>query len=111
MDERQYEPNEQDEPNVPRGNSHMTRRTGLSLGLRCFLLLILVISVAVFASRMIDYHRLSEQKDQLEKEKQKYEQQIEKMEHYLNGSIDYEDIIRIAREKYNLAFPDDTVIY
>jgi hypothetical protein len=25
--------------------------------------------------------------------------------------MSYEDIIRIAREKYNLVFPDDTIIY
>ena len=29
----------------------------------------------------------------------------------MNDTIDYDDIIRIARETFNLAFPDDTVIY
>jgi cell division protein FtsB len=86
-------------------------RSTLSLGLRCFLLLILVVSVGVFASRMLTYHQLSEQKNDLQDQKEKYEAQIDRMEHYLNGSIGYEDIIRIAREKYNLAFPDDTIIY
>ena len=89
-----------------------TRTNGsLSLGLRCFLLLILVTSVVVFASRMLTYHQLNEQKNDLQDQKDKYQAQIDRMEHYLDGSIDYEDIIRIAGEKYNLAFPDDTIIY
>lgn len=83
----------------------------LSLGLRCFLLLILVISVAVFASRMLEYTKLNEQKKDLEHRKEQYLAQIDKMNHYSNGSIDYEDIVRIAREKFNLVFPDDTIIY
>lgn len=87
------------------------KRISVSLGLRCFLLLILVLSLVVFASRMLTYHQLSEQKDALQAQKEKYEAQIERMEHYLDGSLSYEDIIRIAREKYNLAFPDETIVY
>lgn len=83
----------------------------ISLGLRCFLLLILVLSVVIFASRMLTYHQLTEEKKLLEDKKDLYQAQIDKMNHYLDGSIDYEDIIRIARDKYNLVFPDDTIIY
>lgn len=83
----------------------------ISLGLRCFLLLILVLSVVIFASRMLTYHQLTEEKKDLENKKDLYQAQIDKMNHYLDGSIDYEDIIRIARDKYNLVFPDDTIIY
>ena len=83
----------------------------ISLGLRCFLLLILILSVVIFASRMLTYHQLTEEKKDLENKKDLYQAQIDKMNHYLDGSIDYEDIIRIAREKYNLVFPGDTIIY
>jgi cell division protein FtsB len=87
------------------------KKIGISLGLRCFLLLILVLAIAVFASRMLTFHELTEQKEALQAQKEKYEAQIERMEHYLDGPMSYEDIIRIAREKYNLVFPDDTIIY
>jgi len=87
------------------------KRMGVSLGLRCCLLLILVLSIVIFASRMLTYHQLSGKKEELQAQKEKYEAQIERMEHYLDGSMSYEDIIRIAREKYNLAFPDETIIY
>lgn len=83
----------------------------LSLGLRCFLLLVLIISVGVFASRMLEYTQLIDQKNDLQNQKDQYQAQIDKMNHYSKGTIDYDDIIRIAREKFNLVFPDDTVIY
>ena len=83
----------------------------LSLGLRCFLLLVLIISVGVFASRMLEYTQLIDQKNDLQNQKDQYQAQIDKMNHYSKGTINYDDIIRIAREKFNLVFPDDTVIY
>ena len=83
----------------------------ISLGLRLFLILILILSVVVFASRMLTYHQLTEQKKDLENKKEQYLAQIDKMNHYLDGPLDYEDIVRIAREKYNLVFPGDTIIY
>ena len=91
--------------------SARTRFGNLSLGLRCFLLLVLVISVGVFASRMLEYTQLIDQKNELQNQKDEYQAQIDKMNHYSKGTIDYDDIIRIAREKFNLVFPDDTVIY
>ena len=95
-----------------RENGLARKRSGnLSLGLRCFLLLVLVISVGVFASRMLEYTQLIDQKNQLQNQKDEYQAQIDKMNHYSKGTIDYDDIIRIAREKFNLVFPDDTVIY
>ena len=61
----------------------------ISLGLRCFLILILVLSVVIFASRMLTYHQLTEEKKLLENKKDLYQAQIDKMNHYLDGSIDY----------------------
>ena len=60
---------------------------------------------------MVTYHQLTREQKDLEKRKEAYTQQIEKAEHLLNGSIDYDDIVRIAKEKFNLAFPDDTIYY
>lgn len=85
------------------------KRKGLSLAMRCFLVLILMVSSGVFISRMATYMQLIEQKKQLEEQKQDYESTIEEMKHHLSGAIDYEDIVRIAREKFNLAFPDEIV--
>ena len=86
-------------------------RSSFRFGLRAFLLLILVISLAVFASRAVSYHQFKREQERLLKEKEKYEEQIARAEYHTDGAINYEDIVRIAREKFHLAFPDDTLIY
>lgn len=87
------------------------KKKGMSLSMRCLLLAILLTSVIVFASRMVTYHQLAKEQEDLLQQKEDYQEQIERAEYYLNGSIDYEDIVRIAKEKFNLAFPDDTIYY
>ncbi len=93
--------------------SHVTNnsKSSLSLGMRCFLLLILLLAMVVFVSRMVTYHQLTKEQENLLEQKHMYENQIEKANHYLNTSIDYDDIVAIAREKFHLAFPDDTIYY
>lgn len=86
-------------------------RKGMSLAARCLLLFVLLISVGIFASRMVTYHQLNQKKEDLLEQKETYQQQIEQAEYYLRGSIHYEDIVRIAREKFNLAFPDEIMYY
>jgi cell division protein FtsL len=87
------------------------QRKGISLILRCFMLLILTVSAGVFISKMISYAELTRELEQLESEKEYYEEQIAELNYRINSPIDYEDIVRIAREKLNLAFPDETVFY
>lgn len=74
-------------------------------------LAVLIIAVGVFIYNMADLHEYAQRKSELDEQKETLEQQIERVEYELGGAIDYEDIIRIARERYQLAFPDETVIY
>ena len=94
-----------------KSRANHTRRKEMSLGARCLLLFVLLLSVGVFASRMVTYHQLNQKKEDLLEQKETYQQQIEQAEYYLRGSIHYEDIVRIAREKFNLAFPDEIIYY
>jgi cell division protein FtsL len=75
------------------------------------MLLVLAVGVGVFVDKLIDYTELSREKEQLEQQKESYEQQIEELTYRLNSPVDYDDIIRIAREKLGLAFPEDSVYY
>lgn len=74
-------------------------------------LAVLIIAVGVFIYNMADLHEYAQRKSELDEQKETLEQQIERVGYELGGAIDYEDIIRIARERYQLAFPDETVIY
>ena len=91
--------------------SEQTKKKGMSLTMRCLLLVVLLTSVIVFASRMVTYYQLAKEQEELLRQKEEYQEQIERAEYYLSGSIDYDDIVRIAKEKFNLAFPDDTIYY
>lgn len=91
--------------------NNVTHQKGLSLGLRCLLVLILVLAMAVFASNMVTYHQYSKIERESAAQREEYQQLIDMAEKYTNGSIDYESIVRIAREKFNLAFPDETIYY
>ena len=79
--------------------------------MRILMLLILVVSAGVFLIKLIDYTELMRQKEVLEQQKEQYIQEIEELNYRLDSPIDYEDIIRLAREKLGLAFPDETVYY
>jgi len=74
-------------------------------------LAVLIIAVGVFIYNMADLHEYAQRKNELGEQKETLEQRIEQVEHEMGGAIDYDDIIRIARERYHLAFPDETVIY
>ena len=87
------------------------KNNGISLSMRVLMLLILVVCAGVFLFKMIDYTELMRQKEQLQEQKEQYEQKIEELTYRLDSPIDYEDIIRLAREKLGLAFPDETVYY
>lgn len=99
--------------NFPRISIRENRqeRTGLSLALRCFLILILVVSSVIFASRLTTYHRLQQEKQALIEQKQSAQERIEEIDHALNTSLDQEEIVSLAREKFHLVFPWEKVYY
>ena len=82
-----------------------------SLGLAMRLSLVLLVALGIFIYNMADLHETEKRAQEAQEQKEKLEAQIERMEHYLDGSIDYEEIVRIARERYHLTFPDETIIY
>ena len=87
------------------------RRGSLSLGLRCLLVVVLVLAMVVFASNMVAYHQYNKAQRESAARSEEYQAMIDMAEQYIGSAIDYEDIIRIARDKFNLAFPDETIYY
>jgi hypothetical protein len=82
-----------------------------NLGLAMRLSLVLIVALGIFIYNMADLHETEKRKQEAQEQKEMLDAQIERMEYYLDGSIDYEEIVRIARERYHLTFPDETVIY
>lgn len=91
--------------------AHRIQKSSLSIGLRCLLILVLVLAMVIFASNMVAYHQYTKAKNESMAESEEYQKIIDMAQKYTSDSIDYEDIVRIAREKFNLAFPDETIYY
>lgn len=88
-----------------------TRQGSLSLGLRCLLVVVLVLAMVVFASNMVSYHQYNKIQRENAARGEEYQAMIDMAERYTGNAIDYEGIVRIARDKFNLAFPDETIYY
>lgn len=94
-----------------RVNNAPQRSAPVRLLFRCFIALILVSSIFVFATRLMKYNELRREKEELQDQIDDCEDDIDKLERDLAAPMDDEYIIRVAREKLNLYFPDETIFY
>ena len=73
---------------------------------------LLITALIVFVSGVIKYNQLSERREILKEEVQALEDEIEDLQYLIGISSDNNEyIIRIARKKLNLHFPDEIVYY
>ena len=74
--------------------------------------ILLVASVVMFITGVIRYGQLMERRDMLEAEVEELDNEIEELQYFLGISNDNNEyIIRVARKKLNLHFPDEIVYY
>ena len=73
--------------------------------------ILVIASLVMFVTGMIKYGRLKEESKRLEQEAEAYRAEIEEIEYYINSPVDYEYIIRIAREKLGMYLPDEIVYH
>ena len=79
--------------------------------LRLALAILLVVSIGMFVTSLMKYSELQRQKEALEQKVEEYEADIEELEYLIDCPVDYDYIVRIAREKLNLYLPDDIIYY
>ena len=73
---------------------------------------LLITAIVVFINGVIKYNQLTERQEILEAEVQALEDEIEELQYLIGVSSDNNEyIIRIARKKLNLHFPDEIVYY
>lgn len=91
------------------------RQFSLTLLVRILLAVLIVASIAVFANSIMKYNALLDQTEELESELQGYRDERNELQDLLDaardGEIDYETVVRIAREKFGLYFPDEEIFY
>ena len=79
--------------------------------LRLALSLLVVASLAIFATGVLKYQELMRDKATLEEDRDRVTVEIEELKYLIDCPVDREYIVRVAREKLGLALPDEIVYY
>ena len=79
--------------------------------LRLTLALLVVTSIAVFVTGLMKYDELERRREELEGRVEEIEYEIDYLEYLIDRPIDYDYIVRVAREKLGLHLPDEVVYY
>lgn len=87
------------------------KQFSLSLLVRVLLGVLVVTSIGIFANSVMRYNALMEEQRALEEELSRYQDMREELEELLNSDKDYDYIVKIAKEKLGLFFPDEEIYY
>lgn len=72
---------------------------------------LLIVSITVFVTSLMRYGELQREKEVLEKKADEYEYDIEELEYLISCPVDYDYIVRVAKEKLHLYLPDEIIYY
>jgi len=75
------------------------------------MIFLLAVSIIVASINLMQYNRRQKEIDKLREQKTELEYRVDELEYYLSSPINDSYIAKIAREKLNLSFPDETIYY
>ena len=78
---------------------------------RCLLIVVLALSMTFFLTYLMRSNRLREETDRLNGEITKVEDDVEELRFLIDSPVDDAYIIRIARERLGLVFPEEEIFY
>ena len=85
--------------------------SSLKVLFRCGLIAIVVISLCTFVSGVMIYNANQERIKELEQQIEDKQEQVDELKFLLDSPIDFDYIVRIAREKLGLHFPDEIIFH
>ncbi len=99
------------EKNLERAVKKGMRTPHIKVITRLLLAVLLIASVIAFGASLVKYNELQREKEVLEGKVEEYEAEAEELEYLIDCPIDYDYIVRIAREKLNLFLPDEIIYH
>lgn len=81
----------------------------LSLLMRILLGVLIVVSIGIFANSAMRYNELLKEQEALEEELEEYREMREELAELMNSDLDYETIVRIAKERWGLYLPNEEI--
>ena len=79
--------------------------------LRLIPVILLISSIAIFVTGIMRFGELEREQKVLEKRVEAYDYEIEELRYLLDSPVDFDYIVRVAREKLGLHLPDEIVYY
>ena len=91
-------------------------RRGLSVPmtkviLRLIPIVLIITAIATFVTAMMRFNELEREREALEQKIEELEYDIEELRYLIDSPVDYDYIVRVAREKLGLHLPDEIVYY
>ena len=105
------EANEQSEKNLERAIKKGVKTPHIRVVARLLLAVLFIVSLTAFVTGFMRYSELQREKAALEAKAEEYEAEIEELEYLIDSPVDYEYIIRVAKEKLNLFLPDEIIYH
>ena len=87
------------------------KQFSLSLLVRIFLAVIVVVSIAVFVNSVMRYNELRMEQEELEQTKIELQEEKEELQELSESKGPESYVIKMARKFWNLFFPDEEVFY
>ena len=78
---------------------------------RCLLVVVLVLSMTFFLTYLMRANQLRQETDKMNEEITKIEDDVEELRFLIDSPADDAYIIRIARERLGLVFPEEEIFY
>ncbi len=102
---------EQSEKNLERAIKKGMKAPHIKVTARLLLAVLLIVSITAFVTGLMRYSELKREKEVLEAKVEEYEAEKEELEYLIDSPVDYEYIIRVAKEKLNLFLPDEIIYH
>lgn len=99
------------EKNLERAIKKGVKTPHIKVVARLLLTVLIIVSVTAFVTGIMKYNELQREKDALEDKVDEYEAEIEELEYLINSPVDYDYIIKVAKEKLNLLLPDEIIYH
>lgn len=86
-------------------------KSNMKILFRCVLIAVVVISLCTFVSGVMIYNANQERINELKQQIEDRQEQVDELQFLIDSPIDFDYIVRIAREKLGLHFPDETIFH
>ena len=96
---------------MARGKYFVDRKSGASIIIRVFLVLLLLFSIVFFLWSVMKYNDIMEAKREKDEYIASLNDSIDKLEYLVEAPLDDAYKIRMAREKLGMCFPEEIIFH